>query len=72
MLLLYVNSNNERAEKEMKLKCLESQGSTKSASQFQGFACAGRKIPYVLQSSSTLTARAQSTSHYTTWLSQLI
>jgi len=55
-------------EKETKLKCLESQGSTKSASHFQGFACAGRKIVLHIHTSELLEPASQSTepqlSHY--------
>lgn len=47
MILLYVNSNNKNTDKEVKLKCLKSQGSRKIV----GSVCAGRKIP--VQSSSS-------------------
>lgn len=42
MILIYVNTN-KRTDKELKLKCFKSQGSTKIVSQ--GFVCEGRKMP---------------------------
>lgn len=70
MILLCVNSHNKRTDKEVKLKCLKSQGSTKIVSW--GFFLRKQKNPLNTAELLILSARAQGHSHHTTQLSQHI